>query len=415
MFDALPASRPDRWTAEQRRAARDRTVEIALGELRAVVGRLDPSSLSGPQAVQLLDVFDEFGRVAAAGRALVAARAAETNQWRGTDRSAAEWLAKRTGTTTGEARKSLETVERAKHLPKTDEALRRGALSLDQAAAVSDGAAADPAAEDELLAAATRESVRELRARAERVKAAALPDDRARHEAIRRRRSAKEYVGDDGAWNLHLRGTKDEGASFMTHARSFIDSEFKKARKEGRREPIEAYAFDGIMAMGTAAAFGTRAPSKSPYKAILRADLAAIRRGSTQPGEVCEIAGYGPVPVGVAREILGEAFLAVVLTDGHDVLNVTHLGRAPTAYQQTALEWAQPECEVLGCATHIRLERDHRVDWAKTRHTRLDELDRLCHFHHSLKTVLGWQLEPGRGKRRMLSPEQLVDAVARPP
>ena len=201
----------------------------------------------------------------------------------------------------------------------------------------------------------------------------------------------------------------------MAHARSFIDAEFKKARKEGRREPIDAYAFDGIMAMGAAAASGTGSPAKSPYKAILRADLAAIQRGSTVPGEVCEIAGYGPTPVTVAREILGEAFLAIVLTDGHDVLNVTHLGRAPTAFQQTALEWTQPECEVLGCSSHIRLERDHRVDWADTHHTRLDELERLCHFHHSLKTVLGWQLEPGTGKRRMLSPEQLVDAEAQPP
>lgn len=394
----------------------NRAMSLVMEQVRMMVRRLDAAVLPGPMAVQLLDWFVELERLAAAGKAMLAARAAETNQWRGgTDRSAADWLANRTGTTNGEARKTLETAERAKQLPRTDEALRSGRLSLDQAAAVSDGAAADPSAEEELLAAASRESVRELRGRAERVKAAALPDDRARHDAIRRRRSAREYIGDDGAWNLHLRGTTDAGARFMAHARPFIDSEFKTARKEGRREPIEAYAFDGIMAMGVAAAAGTGNPSKSPYKAILRADLAAIRRGSTEPGEICEIAGYGPIPVAVAREILGEAFLAVVLTDGHDVVNVTHLGRAPTAFQQTALEWSQPECEVLGCSSHTRLERDHRVDWAQTRHTRLDELDRLCHFHHSLKTVLGWQLEPGRGKRRMLSPEQHVDAVAQPP
>lgn len=392
---------------------RHRIPEMVLNTVRSMVAKLDASALSGPQAVRLLDWFTALERVAAAGRAMVAARAAETNQWRrGGDRSAADWLAKRTGTTTGQARKALETAERAKQLPKTDEALRNGALSLDQAAAVTDGAAADPAAEDELLAAAGRESVRELRNRADRVKAAALPDDRARHDAIRRSRSAREFVGDDGAWNLHLRGTKDDGARFMAHARPFIDAEFKRARKEGRREPVDAYAFDGIMAMASSAG---GAAGKTPVKAILRADLGAIRRGSLVPGEVCEIAGYGPVPVAVARELLGDAFLAIVLTGGHDVVNVTHLGRAPTAFQQTALEWSQPECEVLGCCRTSRLERDHRVDWAETHHTRLDELDRLCHHHHALKTRGGWRLEPGTGKRRMVPPERLAAVGGEPP
>jgi hypothetical protein len=393
---------------------RRRVHEIVLNTLRSIVGALDPAALTGPQAVRLLDWFTSLERLAAAGRALVAARAAETNQWRSSgDRSAADWLANRTGTTVGQARKALETAERAKQLPKTDQALRSGTLSLDQAAAVTDGASADPGAEDELLAAAGRESVRELRNRADRVKAAALPDDRARHDAIRRSRSAREHVGADGAWNLHLRGTKDEGARFMAHARPFIDAEFKRARKEGRRESIEAYAFDGIMRLAAVAA-GGGSPAKSPVKAILRADLAAVRRGAVERGEVCEIAGYGPVPVSVARELLGEAFLAIVVTDGRDVVNVTHLGRAPTAFQQTALEWAQPECEALGCCRTSRLERDHRLDWADTRHTRLDELERLCH-HHALKTRHGWQLEPGVGKRRMLPPERLAAVGADEP
>lgn len=391
-----------------------RAMELVVDQLRSMLVRLEPKLLSGPDAVKLLDWFTLVERLAASGKALVADRAAETNQWRGgTDRSAAEWLAKRTGTTTGAARQTLETAERTKRLPKTDEVLRSGKLSLDQAAAVSAGADADPSAEDELLAAAGKESIRELRNRSDRVKAAALPDDAARHEAIRRSRSAREYVGGDGAWNLHLRGTKDDGAKFMAQARPFIDAEFKRARKEGRREQLDAYTFDGILAMAASAGGSGGA---APVKAILRADLPAILRGSTEPGEVCEIAGYGPIPVSVARELLGEAFVAIVCTRGHDVVNVTHLGRAPTAFQQTALEWMQPECEVLGCSSSTRLERDHRVDWAKTKHTRLDELDRLCHFHHSLKTVLGWQLEAGSGKRRMVAPApDVVPALAEPP
>ncbi|MCU1484259.1 MAG: protein of unknown function endonuclease, partial [Actinomycetia bacterium] len=358
---------------------------MAVRQLQLVVRELDVAALTGPEAVELLDLFAEAERVCSAGKALVAGRAAETNQWRGgTDRTAADWLANRTGTTAGQARKSLETAERVRKLPRSDEALRSGKLSLDQAAAVTDGAAADPSAEEELLNAASRESVRELRGRAERIKAAAI-DESERHEAIRRKRSAREWIGDDGAWHLHLKGTKDAGATFMARHRPFVDAEFKRARKEGRREPLEAYAFDGMMAMAEAAASGGDGKAPSPVKVILRADLPAILRGDTEPGEVCEITGYGPIPVSVARELLPGSFLTLVLTKGVDVINVTHLGRQFTAHQQTALEWSDDQCQVLGCAEHRRLERDHRTEWSVTHHTRTDDADHMCKFHHWLK------------------------------
>ncbi len=41
--------------------------------------------------------------------------------------------------------------------------------------------------------------------------------------------------------------------------------------------------------------------------------------------------------------------------------------------------------------------------WAQTRHTRLDELDPLCAFHHDLKTRLGYALVPGTGKRAFVA------------
>jgi hypothetical protein len=98
-----------------------------------------------------------------------------------------------------------------------------------------------------------------------------------------------------------------------------------------------------------------------------------------------------------------EAFLALVVTRGHDVINVTHLGRQFTEHQKTALEWRDPECVTLGCHNTVRLERDHRDDWARTHRTTISSADRLCHHHHQLKT-LGWRLEPGAGKRALLPP-----------
>ena len=133
-------------------------------------------------------------------------------------------------------------------------------------------------------------------------------------------------------------------------------------------------------------------------------DVAALRRGRVQGGELCEVAGVGPIPVSGAKEILGEAIVKLVITDGVDVLNVTHLGRGPTAAQRAALLWMNPSCSVVGCH-RTRVEWDHREPWAQTRHTRLDELDPLCTFHHDLKTRLHWALVTGTGKRAFVPPD----------
>ena len=85
------------------------------------------------------------------------------------------------------------------------------------------------------------------------------------------------------------------------------------------------------------------------------------------PGETCELAGYGPIPLSVAHDLIqtGDPFVAVILTKGQALVGVAHLGRQPTAHQQSALEWLYPTCAVKGCPNRARLERDHEIDWTK--------------------------------------------------
>ena len=99
------------------------------------------------------------------------------------------------------------------------------------------------------------------------------------------------------------------------------------------------------------------------------------------------------------------AFVAAVIRDGTDIRTVTHLGRHATVLQRTALEAITATCAVEGCSAGVRLEIDHRVDWTTTRHTTLDELDRLCEHHHDLKTHHGYHLAPGTGTRQLLPPD----------
>ncbi len=227
------------------------------------------------------------------------------------------------------------------------------------------------------------------------------------HQARRLRR----YVDGEGFWNLQAKGTPQAGAAFNAVLDAIADEVFRAARRDGRHEEPEAYAFDALMSLadraaGTAAAASAVAESSggSPpgpsqrcpserYLALLRVDVEALRRGRAEASELCELRGVGRVPVDVAREMLGEAVVKLVITRGVDVLNVTHLGRGPTAAQRVALAWTSPGCSVEGCY-RTRTELDHREPWARTRHTRLDQLDPLCHYHHDLKTRHGWAQRP---------------------
>ena len=168
-----------------------------------------------------------------------------------------------------------------------------------------------------------------------------------------------------------------------------IDEQFKNARAEGREEPLAAYAFDALMELAELAGAPaepdptqrrtrrqrSRSRSGRPrsISRSIRLDYEALVRGAVEGEETCEIAGLGPIPVRIARELLGDAILKLVITKGVDVVNVTHLGRSPTMAQQVALLWQSPECTREGCTRTQRLENDHRDDWAKTKHTRLDE------------------------------------------
>ncbi len=127
---------------------------------------------------------------------------------------------------------------------------------------------------------------------------------------------------------------------------------------------------------------------------IVRIDFDALLRGYPVSGETCELVGYGPVAVSAVRDLLDTAdpFIATVVTKGHALVGVAHLGRRPNAYQQSALEWLYPSCAVEGCPAQARLEFDHRLDWATTHYTVFDLLDRLCPHHHDLKTRYNWSL-----------------------
>jgi hypothetical protein len=306
----------------------------------------------------------------------------------------------------------LEVSKKLQHLHATALAVRDGELSGAQAAAVVDGATANPRAEQRLLGLAKRVSLKELRDEVLRIRAAADPDPEATDRRIHARRSLRTWSDGEGGWNLAARGTAADGSRIEAALRPLIDEQFTKARAEGRREERAAYAFDALVQLATRRPHSAKS-ERPTYLTLIRVDLAALRSGELGDGKLCEIAGIGPIPVSVAREPLGESILKLVITKGVDVLNVTHLGRGPNAAQRVALLWSSPGCSVEGCA-RTRVEIDHRIPYAQSGHTRLDECDALCKPHHDRKHRDGWALVEGTGKRPMVPPDDRRHPKNRP-
>src|SRR4051812_48092061 len=215
-----------------------------------MVRSFDADAISCDDAVELVDWFSAVERLAVAGKTLAAAKAASGSAWRDAgDRSAADWLAKKTGTTVGDARAVLATGAALPDAPATDAALRAGQLSGRQAEAIAPAAAADPSAEARLLEMAEYQSLQKLRDEAARVTAAADADAAARHERIRRNRSYREFGCADGSRRGLINGTPEDLALFRAAAQPFIDRRIDEARRSGETESSEAYAFDGVLAM----------------------------------------------------------------------------------------------------------------------------------------------------------------------
>jgi hypothetical protein len=184
----------------------------------------------------------------------------------------------------------------------------------------------------------------------------------------------------------------------MTALAPFERELFDEARADGRRERSDALSFDAMVAWADAPADCGAPPARRETVTVVRIDHAALLRGSTQPGEVCEIVGSGPVPVSLAQRMLEDSFVKAVLVDGTDVLAVAHLGRTIPARLRTAVEELHPECDIEGCHVTRNLEIDHNQPIEAGGPTALWNLDRLCPHHHDHKHRHDSRLtgEPGR-------------------
>ena len=158
----------------------------------------------------------------------------------------------------------------------------------------------------------------------------------------------------------------------------FIQAEFAKAKAEGRREPRGAYVFDALLAASRPPAGGTGTGRGRRCRSSPESTSPPSSAAAPSPGRSATSKASAPSPSHALLELLPQAAIDLVVTNGEDIFNVTHLGRKTTVRQQVVLHWLGVECARLGCSATRHLEIDHRIDWAHTHVTELKALDWLC-------------------------------------
>ncbi|QYG91368.1 hypothetical protein HC251_02230 [Iamia sp. SCSIO 61187] len=146
---------------------------------------------------------------------------------------------------------------------------------------------------------------------------------------------------------------------------------------------------------------------RAPNQVMVMIDFDALRRGFAEEEETCEITGLGPIPVALARHMMDDALLRLVVT-GTDVTVVSSQRRYVPADLRAAI-WARDggTCVVPGCHATRGLEIDHcRIDFARDGPTALWNSALLCRVHHVLKTIGGWTLAGGHEEGWTFTPPE---------
>jgi len=417
MFDSRPQLVETDTTSSDTAKAWEH-LKTSMRHLKAGLKLLDPAALDGLGAMAMVEDSSEVENLAEAWTALVAARVQESGAWRNSgERTAAHWMANKTGTSVGSALGTLGAAAKLPELDATAAAIRDGKLSQEQTKEIVAAAAMNAAAEKQLLAIAVTEDLATLKDACARVKAAAVTDENERYVRIHQKRRIRHWSDSEGAFRLDALLTPDAGAKLLAALAPFRERIFKEAVKQKRKEPLEAYLADALIEMADQSRSGGEQLPKGPAAMVnVFIEYESLKRGHTEDGEFCEIAGVGPVAVATAKAFATDSFLKVLVTDGIDIKTVSHPGRTINARLRTALHArAKGKCEVQGCAVRHHLQIDHIVGNPNIV-TELDNLQLLCPHHHFLKTYRSYRIEGEPGARVLYPRGELVDvAPARGP
>ena len=167
----------------------------------------------------------------------------------------------------------------------------------------------------------------------------------------------------------------------------------QEGRNDLSKDMLRADALAAIASTYLASTLDEVTPHRRPLTVNVTIDLPTLLGLAENPGE---LAGYGPIPASVAREIAADArwkrFVTEPLTG-----NLLDFGREhyePPQALKDFLIARDRTCRFPGCRrSAILSDLDHAESWRNGGETSPENLGALCRRHHKMKTHHGWQLE----------------------
>jgi len=137
----------------------------------------------------------------------------------------------------------------------------------------------------------------------------------------------------------------------------------------------------------------TVTPQRRPLTVNVTIDLPTLLGLAENPGQ---LAGYGPIPAAVARELASDAKWKRFVTEPQTG-NLLDFGRESYEPPQNLKDFLiarDRTCRFPGCRRSALLsDLDHAESWESGGSTSPDNIGALCRRHHRLKTHDGWGIE----------------------
>jgi len=137
----------------------------------------------------------------------------------------------------------------------------------------------------------------------------------------------------------------------------------------------------------------TVTPQRRPLTVNVTIDLPTLLGLAENPGQ---LAGYGPIPASVARELASDSKWKRFITEPQTG-NLLDFGREsyePPQQLKDFLIARDRTCRFPGCRRSALLsDLDHAQSWELGGSTSPENIGALCRRHHRLKTHDGWKIE----------------------
>lgn len=134
-------------------------------------------------------------------------------------------------------------------------------------------------------------------------------------------------------------------------------------------------------------------PHRRPVTINVTVDLPTLLGLAENPGQ---LAGYGPIPAAVARELASDGRWKRFITEPQTG-NLLDFGREsyePPQQLKDFLIARDRTCRFPGCRRSALLsDLDHAESWESGGRTSAENIGALCRRHHRLKTHDGWTIE----------------------